>query len=369
MRVVTAVTMGMLVLGAAFEASGEEGSACPSRKVQAAARKAEGRLRCHEKAANLGAAVDPACFTRAETKFTEGFARAESKPPCFATGDAAAVEAQIDGFVDALAASLRPTQAASRCAAKKLRASAKKASGKLTCHRRAISSGQRVGGLCLAKETLKFGERFAAAEERPDCLTTGDGAATEAAIDDFVDDVAAALRPVTLSDCTSKKLSVAGKTGRDRLDCHRDAAIGGVAVDAQCLAHVAERLDEDFADAEEEADCYTTGDAAAVRALVESAVDDVAGQLRPALTPSKCAANKLRVAGLAYARLLQCRAITIQDGLPLVPDCVADGTEHITERFPEFEEEDPDCLTVGDAAAVLATVGAGVSSVEGALLQ
>src|SRR5262245_30659969 len=208
---------------------------CPSGKVKAAFKKTERIFDCHEKAASLGIAVDPLCLAKASDKFAIDFARAESKPPCFATGDAAAIEASIDTFAGGLAASLRPSQTASRCAGKKLNASGTKAAKKLTCHHQAIRRAALVATECLDKATLRFDQRFADAEDRSDCLTTADAAATESTIDTFVGDVVAALRPRTPSKCTAAKLKAAGRAGAVAIGCHGDAAGTGGPVDASCL--------------------------------------------------------------------------------------------------------------------------------------
>ena len=366
-RVITASTLAVVILFPAVKADALEGAICPSRKVAAAGKKAEGRLKCHDVAATRGIAVVPLCLAKTETRFTEKFSRADANPPCFVTGDAAAVEAVIDAFVDGLVTNLRPSPTASRCAGKKLKASGKKTRRLLICHQRAILRDTKVDPNCLTGESVKFDERVADAEELSDCLTTGDAAATEAAIDAFLDVMVAALRPVTPSKCTSEKLQAAGRKGRLKLLCHRDGANDGVAVVPSCLVDAEEDFDDNFADAEEAADCYTTGDAAAVEAFVDDLVDTVATQLRPALTASKCAAIKLTRSGQAYEKLLRCRASSVSNGLPLNPGCVTDANELITGAFASADD-DPGCLTTGDAAAVLATVTAGVSSVEGALL-
>ena len=324
-RVITAGTLAVVILFPAVEAAAVEGAICPSRKVAAAGKKAEGRLKCHYLAATRGIAVDPLCLAKTETKFTEKFSRADANPPCFATGDAAAIEAAVDAFVDGLVATLRPNPTASRCAGKKLKASGKKTRRLLICHQRAILRDTKVDPNCLAGESVKFDERFADAEDQPDCLTTGDAAATEAAIDAFLDVMVAALRPVTPSKCTSEKLQAAGRKGRVKLLCHRDGANDGIAVDPSCLTSAEDDFDDNFADAEEATDCYTTGDAAVVEAFVDGLVDTVAAQLRPVLTASKCAVIKLTRSGQAYEKLLRCRASSVSNGLPLNPDCVTEA--------------------------------------------
>jgi len=368
MRVLTVSTFVAAVLVPAIDVDAAPGAACPSRKVNATAKKVDRKLKCHEKAASTGAAVDPACLTTAEVKFTGDFSKAEGSPPCFATGDAAAIEGAVDAFVDGLVASLRPNAAASKCVGRKLKASRKKAAKLLGCHKQAIQQGTKPLITCLGNEPVKFSARFAAAEGGTDCLTSGDTAATETTIDGFVDDMVAALRPVTPSNCTSFKLIGAGKKGREKLICHGKAANDGGAVDPSCLADAEEDFDATFGKGESLPDCYTTGDAAAVEALVDATVASLEAMLRPSFTQSKCAAAKFVLASRAYEGALRCRATSIDDGLPLIPDCVATDNEQITEGFPKVEAEDSDCLTTGDALAVLGTVSAGVSSVEGALI-
>ncbi len=65
-RVVTVATAAAAILCAAIEARALSEAACPSRKVKATAKKAEGMLKCHDKAAARGIAVDPLCLPGAE---------------------------------------------------------------------------------------------------------------------------------------------------------------------------------------------------------------------------------------------------------------------------------------------------------------
>lgn len=357
-----------LAFGTATLASTFSAANCPSGKVKAAFKKTERMLDCHEKAASLGIAVEPLCLAKASEKFAIDFAHAESKPPCFATGDAGAIEARIDTLASGLATSLRPNQTASRCAGKKLNASGTKAAKHLACHQQAIRRATRVSTECLDKATLRFDQRFAEAEDRSDCLTTGDAAATESTIDTFVGDMVAALRPQTPSKCTAAKLKAAGQAGAVAIDCHGNAADAGGPVDASCLQDAATDFAANVADAEELPDCLTLGDAAAVQALVDDLVDAVAGQLRPALTSSQCASMKLQRTGEAYERRLRCLASSVDNGLPLSPDCVANANVRVTVALPDIEANGFDCLTTGDATAILATIDAGVGSVTGALL-
>jgi hypothetical protein len=83
-------------------------SACEAAKEKAAGKKAASKLTCHAKAVSKGAAVDPLCLTKAEDKFVSGFAKAEDKGDCAATGDAAAIEALVDSLVSTVLAIVQP---------------------------------------------------------------------------------------------------------------------------------------------------------------------------------------------------------------------------------------------------------------------
>src|SRR5262245_65287477 len=105
MRILTVALVSILLLilvlpparGAATPAA-----VCAEAKLRAAGKKAATKLACHAKAASRGGAVDTTCLTKAETKFTDAFAKAEGKGGCILTGDAPAIEAAIDQAVDSV---------------------------------------------------------------------------------------------------------------------------------------------------------------------------------------------------------------------------------------------------------------------------
>src|SRR5262245_22759004 len=81
---------------------------CAAAKLKAAGKKAKTKLGCHAKAAKQGGLVDPGCLAKAEERFTAAFGKAEGKPPCLTSGDAAAVEDSVDGLVDDAVSALPP---------------------------------------------------------------------------------------------------------------------------------------------------------------------------------------------------------------------------------------------------------------------
>ncbi len=80
---------------------------CSAGKKKCVLKKVNALLKCHQKAAKAGTAVDAACLQKAKDKFDGGlvpakgcFAKLEAKvPPCLTTGDTAALEITADAFV------------------------------------------------------------------------------------------------------------------------------------------------------------------------------------------------------------------------------------------------------------------------------
>lgn len=81
---------------------------CGATKLRAAARKAATDLGCHRAAARRGTAPAAACLDKSVTRFAQAFTRAE-KRGCGITGDAATVQALVDGFVASVVGHLTGT--------------------------------------------------------------------------------------------------------------------------------------------------------------------------------------------------------------------------------------------------------------------
>ena len=72
---------------------------CSVAKKKAVAAKTAAKLGCLAKAfGKEPGTIDPACITKAETKFAGAWAKAEAKPPCLTTGDEVALETKVDVF-------------------------------------------------------------------------------------------------------------------------------------------------------------------------------------------------------------------------------------------------------------------------------
>jgi hypothetical protein len=108
--VVAAAVAGVLVYaGHDVYAAVDPGAACAASKQKAAAKKLSDKIKCHGVAIKKEQAVDPACLSKAETKFEGSFAKAEDKGGCATTGDVDEIELFIDDVLNQLLAALPPT--------------------------------------------------------------------------------------------------------------------------------------------------------------------------------------------------------------------------------------------------------------------
>jgi len=104
MRTSTIVVVALIVLASTVvRVNAGSGSTaaqkCEAAKLKAVARKTSAKLSCEAKAVLKGVAVDPTCLSKAETAFAGAFKKAEAKGGCASTGNAAAIESQVDSFV------------------------------------------------------------------------------------------------------------------------------------------------------------------------------------------------------------------------------------------------------------------------------
>jgi plastocyanin len=196
-RIWLAAVIAVLVVTGSAAGKPTPEAKCLSAKLKASAKKAVVKVGCYAKAAKKQKPLDPACPTKAETAFTKAVAKAEGKGGCASVGDAPALEATIDEFVDAVVTALPDggTKPGGKCTASKANASAKYASAELLCHAKAAMKGVGVDAECIEKAEAAFEKAFAKAEQKGDCATTGDVDALDATADEFVDDVLADLTP------------------------------------------------------------------------------------------------------------------------------------------------------------------------------
>jgi cysteine-rich repeat protein len=202
MRVIPGAVAFALVtiLPAAAAAGATPTAVCAGTKLKASGKFAAVVLSCEARATLLGAGLDGACVERASAKFAVTLAKADARGGCAPTGD---LQAIVRSATSALHGALRPVDTANRCASSKLEGAGRRAKAKLACHAKATARGLTVDLTCLVRAETRFAADFAKAETRPPCLTTGDVAGIENAVDDLVDDLVAAIPAVPPSTTTT----------------------------------------------------------------------------------------------------------------------------------------------------------------------
>jgi hypothetical protein len=175
------------------------------------------------------------------------------------------------------------------CAKKKLTATGKKVSDKLKCFATAAGKALAVDAACLAKAETTFANAFTKAELKGGCPTTNDAASVESLVDDCVNAVQTALgTAVAKNPCLKAKLTAAAKKAASKISCSATAASKGRTADPACLAKAEATFAKNFPKKEAKGGCLTTGDVAAVEAIVDAqCVAPLVGALPlPTVTPS-----------------------------------------------------------------------------------
>jgi hypothetical protein len=183
-------------------------------------------------------------------------------------------------FVAATGVARASATPAQKCASSKIKEMGKKANGKLTCWSKEVV---RPGSLaaCTAAVEGKFADRFARAEGKGGCGTTGDAGPIEAKVDAFVDDVVTALTGsppgVILGTddakrCASAKLRAAGRKTASKTECYSEAATTRT-LDPLCLSAAEARFGQKWGATEAKGGCATSGDQATIEGKVDAFVN------------------------------------------------------------------------------------------------
>jgi hypothetical protein len=171
-----AIACGLLAAPAADAA--QDAAGCEAAKLKACATSSLAQLKCHALAAKKSIAVDPACLTKAETKFRIAFDRIDSRGGCATTGDSAVYEVEVDAFVaDIVGENL---------CSPKIKAAGSAAQGLLKCWARATKKSEDVDTGCLDKADDKLAGAFTKADAKG-CTPTGGATVVQGHVDSFVD--------------------------------------------------------------------------------------------------------------------------------------------------------------------------------------
>src|SRR5262245_25624198 len=90
----------------AVAAATDPAATCAEAKRKAVGKCASKTLKCHAEAARRRAFVEPRCLEKAEARLVQAFARAEQRGGCATSGDAGALQAEVDVFVEGVVAAL-----------------------------------------------------------------------------------------------------------------------------------------------------------------------------------------------------------------------------------------------------------------------
>jgi hypothetical protein len=193
--------MALVTAGPAAAQAGK----CTATKLRAACKKAACKAGLESKEASKGAAIDPLKLAKCEAKFDKAFTKAEAKPGCSTTGDAAAIEAKVDAYVADLATELDVATGTNpnKCEGAKIKAAAKKTSCKCGLEAKQAQKGGTIDPAKIAKCEQGFTNSFTKAETKGGCNTTGDAATIEAKVDAFLVDARTELEPAVTTTTTS----------------------------------------------------------------------------------------------------------------------------------------------------------------------
>ena len=239
-------------------------------------------------------------------------------------------------------------KAESICASSKLKAAGKKMLKKLKCEAKAIKTMTSVDPECLMKAEEKFGGAFAKAELKGGCISDGDTAQVEAAVDGVVDQM------VLLQETGSGPLPACTGLGSS---C-------GTCGDGYCLMYgtipacISQSSVNDGFGCTSDAQC-TAGEYCVNAGTTETACAAPCGVVEPPgpldKAESACASSKLKATGKKVLKKLKCHATAIKKNTTVDPECLTKEEGKFADAFAKAELKGG-CISEGDTAQVEAAV-------------
>ena len=173
----------------------------------------------------------------------------------------------------------------SKCAAAKIKAASKKAACLLALASKEAEKGQAADPAKIQKCKDALTTTFTKLEAKGGCVTTGDAASIEAAVDAYTAQVGTALNPgapTSANKCQALKIKAAAAKTTCLLALKSKAAATGnilAPLDPNKFAKCVEKFSTAFSKQEATGACATSGDAGAI----ESVIDDFADGMATAL--------------------------------------------------------------------------------------
>jgi len=183
---------------------------CQQAKLTAAGKRTASTFLCDARAVKAQASVDARCLDRADGAFVAAFSKAEQRADCATVGDASRVGATVDACVGTLTSQLGTASSppgSAPCVVAKLRATGATVKARIKCHVRASHGGGAPDPACLDAAERSLSARFAKAELRGDCATTGDAANVTNTVDACLTDILDDLPPPSTTTPTTSTTS------------------------------------------------------------------------------------------------------------------------------------------------------------------
>lgn len=171
------------------------------------------------------------------------------------------------------------------------------------------------------------------------------------------------------SRCSAKKLKAAARTARAYTRCWVDATVkyGGFLSPA-CASKALDPLADRFARVEASGGCATSDDAAAIRSIVELAINDVVALIDHEAGAELCTILKLRAVGSKLYAIVAAHARDVRSGDPAaLAKAIARAEARFTDRFAAAEGMGPCANAAATASEVEARLDGPLARLRGTL--
>jgi hypothetical protein len=265
--IVVVAFLGLVVAAGPASALDKAEAQCASSKIKAAGKKGLGKLKCEAKAVVTSTNVDAECLSKATSKFSTAFEKAELKGGCVSTGDTAEVETEVNllvGRIVDLETAGDPFP---------------------DCNQEMTPCGTCGDGFCVPDGAVLACVSQGSINDGLGCTsdtecTTGEYCLSVTNTDSLCGAPCGEPTPVGPMDkaertCASAKLKAAGKKLLGRLKCHGKAILQNTNVDSECLTKVEGKFSTAFNKAELKGGCMFDGDAPQVEATIDDVVDNL----------------------------------------------------------------------------------------------
>lgn len=186
-----AVLAGLLAATTSLATAGPA-EICRTKQITAIGKACSTLLKkCYGGPAKAGLIVDRICLGDAQVKFGSDVDSAEAAGSCDQSGIDMVAWPQLLAFAESVATTQLAYRTDGDCAAKKLKAAAKKCSSYAKCYASAAkeSTPFTPASGCLATASGKFTQFFSKIDSAGICATTGNGDAVETLVDDVIADL------------------------------------------------------------------------------------------------------------------------------------------------------------------------------------